>query len=630
MSEHIQRHALAGWQNIGNLWRDKRLCDCLVSIENQTFPCHSVVLASQSKFLRSVLVSSELPINRPSAMGRKEIQLDFLSPKMFEVILDYIYFGEIKMKKDLTIPLLSVCARLEIGGLITHILKGVLFTKSTNKEIEVNSQKVHFSIIGLLEHFREKDENKTVQEVIKFMACHFTRLADQTNLGNLSVQCFVALLEKQEIQASELEIFNTLCKWLEIRGTDSTHAPLLLSKIHLEDLTLTELKDIVEQKQYFTRRNPCQKLILEAYKFKALNKRDSFKNNSGNRMMRSEFSYRRNRMTIDPDHDLAEPEADEMGTKLANMPYMPQPGSGEMLMIGGMNVKENKANRIVYSFKEDQMEWTEFAEFPSSRIGHQACRIDNFIYVIGGCKAEEMDESVPLTPTKNCFRLNLNGNKWETIEDMGCARYQHQCFTADNRIYVIGGLSVEKQLVKIIECYDISKGIWTNEGTLKTSRILFSSCFYNDRLWILGGIKKTKDGPLSLVESWDLKMWKLESPLHTPVMNASAISYKDKMFNIGGRERQHGQFLSSDKITVYSATTRMWEVLTRLALPRHQANLLNCNNRIYILGGQQKINETENDIAMITNECWDIELAKLISPIAPLPFYSRLTSFVSL
>ena len=88
-------------------------------------------------------------------------------------------------------------------------------------------------------------------------------------------------------------------------------------------------------------------------------------------MMRSEFPCRRNRLVIDPDHDLAEPDADEIGTKLANMPYRPQPGSGEILMIGGFNVKDSKPSKVIYSFTEDQIEWNEFTEFPSSRIGHQ-------------------------------------------------------------------------------------------------------------------------------------------------------------------------------------------------------------------------------------------------------------------
>ena len=90
MSDHIQKHVLTGWKNIGTLWRDKRLCDCLVSIENKTFPCHSVILASQSAFLRTLLVSTELPVHKPNAMHRKEIHLDFLSPKMFEAILGMV------------------------------------------------------------------------------------------------------------------------------------------------------------------------------------------------------------------------------------------------------------------------------------------------------------------------------------------------------------------------------------------------------------------------------------------------------------------------------------------------------------------------------------------------------------
>lgn len=213
---------------------------------------------------------------------------------------------------------------------------------------------------------------------------------------------------------------------------------------------------------------------------------------------------------------------------------------------------------------------------------------------------------------------------------MSISRYQHQCFLHNKCIYIVGGQSTDKKLAKIIECYDHSKGIWTDVATLKTSRILFSSCFYQDALWVMGGIKSTKDGPLSLVESWNLKSWKIESPLSTPVMNSTALSFEDKIFNIGGRERQHGNFLSSDKISVYSSTSRIWEVLTRLALPRHSCNLLTLNGRIYIFGGQQKLSDTENDVAMITNECWDTESQKLISPIAPLPFYSRFTTIVAL
>ena len=87
-------------------------------------------------------------------------------------------------------------------------------------------------------------------------------------------------------------------------------------------------------------------------------------------MMRSEFSFRRNGIKYDPIHDSIENQTEELGTKLANMPYRPLPGSGEVLLFGGTNVKDKKPNRIVYSYKEDQTEWTEFTEFPTSKYGH--------------------------------------------------------------------------------------------------------------------------------------------------------------------------------------------------------------------------------------------------------------------
>lgn len=99
---------------------------------------------------------------------------------------DYIYFGEIKMKKDLTVPLLSVCSKLEIDGLINHILGGVLFTSSKEVEVKSSADNVHFSIIGMLEYFRKKDENRTVHDIINFLTKNFKHLRQQSNLGNLS------------------------------------------------------------------------------------------------------------------------------------------------------------------------------------------------------------------------------------------------------------------------------------------------------------------------------------------------------------------------------------------------------------------------------------------------------------
>ena len=68
----------------------------------------------------------------------------------------------------------------------------------------------------------------------------------------------------------EREIFDTFAAWVELAGTSSEHIPILLSKIRLENLTLDELSQIVEQKPWLVENAYCQKLILTAYKHKAI------------------------------------------------------------------------------------------------------------------------------------------------------------------------------------------------------------------------------------------------------------------------------------------------------------------------------------------------------------------------
>ena len=103
------------------------------------------------------------------------------------------------------------------------------------------------------------------------------------------------------------------------------------------------------------------------------------------------------------------------------------------------------------------------------------------------------------------------------------------------------------KLVKKIERYDHESGIWSEVAALKTSRILFASCYFGDSLWILGGIKSSKDGPLSLVESWNFRNWKIEPPLQSPVMKSTAIAHQNVLYNVGGEERTDGQFQSRDQ-----------------------------------------------------------------------------------
>lgn len=84
---HQRNHAVRGWKNISAIWHDKKLTDCLVTVENVAFPCHSIILASQSKHLKKILFSVDKNLQNANSMMRKEIKLDFLTADLFRIIL---------------------------------------------------------------------------------------------------------------------------------------------------------------------------------------------------------------------------------------------------------------------------------------------------------------------------------------------------------------------------------------------------------------------------------------------------------------------------------------------------------------------------------------------------------------
>ena len=71
---------------------------------------------------------------------------------------------------------------MEIEGLIEHLLSGVLM--ETYRKVD----KEWFTLIGILEYFREKEEHETVSTILSFLARHFRCLKLQPNLGKFHGQ----------------------------------------------------------------------------------------------------------------------------------------------------------------------------------------------------------------------------------------------------------------------------------------------------------------------------------------------------------------------------------------------------------------------------------------------------------
>jgi len=70
------------WSKLNELRLDCSLCDVRFSVRGTIFPAHRIVLSCCSRWLRSLLSTTE---------GEGVIILDSLDPEAFSIIIGYLY-----------------------------------------------------------------------------------------------------------------------------------------------------------------------------------------------------------------------------------------------------------------------------------------------------------------------------------------------------------------------------------------------------------------------------------------------------------------------------------------------------------------------------------------------------------
>lgn len=63
-------------------------------------------------------------------------------------------------------------------------------------------------------------------------------------------------------------------------------------------------------------------------------------------------------------------------------------------------------------------------------------------------------------PVPFVFLFNTRRNFMSQVQNMNTARYKHQLCVCRNKIYALGGLSLQKTICKSVECYDFEINKW--------------------------------------------------------------------------------------------------------------------------------------------------------------------------
>lgn len=177
---------------------------------------------------------------------------------------------------------------------------------------------------------------------------------------------------------------------------------------------------------------------------------------------------------------------------------------------------------------------------------------------------------------------------WTKLNDLQRSRSHHISVVVNDRLYLMGGLKRRD-----VEEYDFLTDTWTRKADIPTPRQGLSGCAINGKIYTIGGVSD-EDGPNifhSTVEVYDpvSDTWTEKTPMPTARVNHTSIAFDGKIYVIGG---QIGPLPATlyNTIEIYDPETDEWTTLVPgdgfILRWGHSACLL--DGKIYVIGGSSE------------------------------------------
>lgn len=256
----------------------------------------------------------------------------------------------------------------------------------------------------------------------------------------------------------------------------------------------------------------------------------------------------------------------------------------------------------------DGVTWTQVKEYNnqgwSPRYGHTVTVFDGKMWVIGGnellsCGTNEEGE-VCSDQSVNDTWYSTDGLNWtRAIDNADWAdRWGHQVIAHDNKLWVIGGQSINNGSSLFNDVWYSSDGVTWTEATAHanwSARYFHSSVVFGGKMWVLGGqgsdeVWSSTDGANWSMETdapgWDARGWH-----KTLVANGKLWllgGYAGVQDEITGYERRD-VWWSDDGVTWQQAIDAPWPA-------RDSFGATVFNNRLWVMSGESTLTTYANDV----------------------------------
>ncbi|XP_078366174.1 kelch-like protein 7 [Oculina patagonica] len=544
-----QQFCVEMMKRLDNQRRNEQFCDVILEIgsgdDQARLKAHRIVLCAASPFFSNAF-NSDMKEKKEGV-----IRLEETNKAVMEEVLEYLYTGHVDINEHNAFDLLHMADYLIVPSLKELSSKFILQTLSSSNCIKAYYSAESYQCPGLQKSARD------------FTLANFMVVTQSDDFLNLSVTQVEEWISSDDIMVkAEKEVFQVIVKWME-RDESRTYQSLfeLFCSVRLVYVSRNYVFNTILPHPLVKGSAACTKRVLDAMKELSYGTEECFFVQPPRRCLKTHEDAivacgKKNKQT------LCYIPSDNKWYKMADMPKMLsslQPTGSAMSSCHSklyVPCEELYDDCTLERYDPLANSWAPVKSFAGADtyespavVSFQGC-----LYVLGGeNEIEDIDR---------VHRYNPETNLWEEVAPMSVARWG-VCAVADrNYLYAIGGCSNDG-ILDVVERFDPEKKHWKRIASILEKKWNACGAVVRGKVFLFGGCTEAYNPapPAHFTEMYDpsTDIWSRIECVGGPQVKRSVVSFKGKVFVIGGSLEPGTDKISNLSLQVYDVDKNEWE-----------------------------------------------------------------------
>ncbi|KAE8609887.1 hypothetical protein XENTR_v10011940 [Xenopus tropicalis] len=551
----LDKHAQLILAQMNRMRHQLEFCDVQIQIGDVKFGVHKLVLAASSPYFAALL-----------AGGMKEsltevVQIQGLNPNSFQLILDFIYTGSVKISTDNVEDLMTAADMLQLSHVVELCCD---FLKEHTEPA---------NCIGFFQFAEHLSCQPLLEYTESYIHTHFTEVQIGDEFPTLTKDQLVQILQSEELSIEdEYQVFSAAMIWIQKDiVTRKRHVIEVLEPVRFSLLPPKRLHKAIEDVADFSLRVALQTLLreycelshspkdkklcnfLQTSRVRPRRKARKFLYAIGGytRLLGGRWSDSRALSCVERFDTFSQYWSTVSSLHQARSGMSVAVLEGRIYVIGGE--KDSMIFDCVECYDPVSKQWAAVSSMNQPRCGLGVCACHGAIYALGGWVGSEIGNSIE--------RFSPEENAWQVVGSMAVPRYNFACCERQGMIYVVGGISHEGTELRSAEVYDPITRRWMSLPPMGTRRAYLGVACLNDCLYAVGGGDDSQDA-LNTVEkfSFEEEQWVEVAPMKIPRCGVSVVSVNGLLYAAGGRsiKQNFTAPVTTDTVEVYNPHTDSW------------------------------------------------------------------------